>query len=935
MSLCPDKNSQEFKDLVDAYGRSRAVQAFYRKADGSIPTIQEASTILGIQPNTLTQGQEKWKDFVANNMFQEKSFSQQIKQGLKNKAKQIGEFSKKAIQSVFPSSFQKNFNASLAASILRKGMGVMNRENMVADKASKETMNWWNKKSYNEQLSFIYAMENPDKIDLSGTPGLKELYDSYRDRLDNIYSTISSIKDIPYYEDYFPHFWQDPKKSVSVFAKLNAKRPMEGGKSFLKKRFFEDIKAGLDAGLELATTNPEEMMRIAEMNVTKFQMANDIFKQFKENGLLEYHTSADKIPDGWELVNDSLFKRMTPFAVKEQGVPTGEAGLAIGGWYMPSDAARIVNNYLSRGLAGVKGLRHINEAGRYLNNLKNTFQLGFSLFHFSTTTIDASITATAQGLQKVLTGKPKNIAQGLKMMAQGLTVLPTLSKNYAKANSVYKDLWAGRVSEDIQKLMDANAIPKIEKQWQINATYEFQKSINKIKRGRLTDLKSIPSAVWNGLLVVPEIASKIIMEYHVPRMKVASILNEIKTELDTRGSLTNEEIQKIKETAANNADDRLGQVVYDNYFWDKSLKDLAFLTIRSFGWTGGTQRAIGGGIYDIPKSTKRFFKGEGISPRTAWLMTLPVQVGLYGAFYQYMMTGQPPQELKDYYFPKDGTKNPDGTDHRVSLPTYMKDLFSYKKNPYKTLTSKVSPLMTEAHEIYNNQDFYGVPIYDEDDPSYKKGLDLLKYELKTLEPFGFREKPGPKIPLASQQSIQEKVGLTTAPSMFTRSDLENTINDRLVREMEGQKRKPGYDPNESAFKKMIADQLKQGKSFKEDITLEEKQKAGLVDKEGKYISPAKIANVVKGSKLSNAQRTFKYLSAEGQLNIISKIEQKDIDYLLEKRVAISKKPMEFFNLKRTRPEVFVKHPEYKKAYEILTRRKFDLPEIKEEEDTEE
>jgi len=935
MPLCPNKNSNEWKKLVEAYGSSRAAIAFFRKGDGSIPDIKEAEKILGVSSSEPLLGTKKFADWVEQDEFNKKPFIDKLKESVSGKIQDFKELGKRAVQTVFPKAFENNFFASMAETIIRKSGGKAYMQNVIADKAAKETMDFWNKQPYNVQMHFMNAMENPGLYDLSDEPLMMDLFDSYKTRLDAVFNSIKDIKDLPYFEDYFPHFWKDPKKATGVFSKGMSKRPLEGSKSFLRQRFFKDIKAGMEAGLELITTNPEELVRIAEMNATKFKMGNDVFTDFKDSGMLEYHKTGDA-PEGWELVDDSLFKRMAPYAKKEGGELTGEAGIAMGGWYMPSDAARIVNNYLSKGLSGVKGVRHVYESVRYLNNLKNTFQLGLSGFHYLTTSIDASITTTSLGMNLVLSGKPKNFADGLRLMGEGIFMIPTISKNYAKSNSVFTDLYGGKISADIESLMNVNARVAGEKQWQINAEYEFNKALQQVKKeGVLGAPGESMKAALNMPLIVLEKAAKPIMEYHVPRMKVAGFLKTVENEIKLNPTMTAEELQTVKQKAWDDMDDRLGQVVYDNLFWNKTMKDLSFMTIRSFGWTAGTMRAVGKGVTEIPNSLGRLSKGQGMSPRTAWLVALPLQVGLYGGLLHYIFTGEKPKELKDYFFPKDGTKNPDGSDRRVTLPTYMKDIVSYKRDPYKTLSNKFSPIINEAAEIYNNKDFYGAPIYDEEDNFFQKGADILNYEAKSFTPFGFREMPGKEVPFFSQQSIESKVGLTPAPAMFQRTDLENKINERLLKDMNKSKKQVGYNPNESAFKKIIAEEIREGKKFK-DISVEEKKKAGLVDDKGKLLSTSKAINLIKSAKIDNAQRMFKYLSAESQLDIISKASKEDIDYLMKKRM-IFKKPLDFVNLKRTKPEVFVKHPEYKKAYEVITKRKFETPQIIDEsnqEDTE-
>ena len=39
-----------------------------------------------------------------------------------------------------------------------------------------------------------------------------------------------------YYENYYPHIWEDPTKAGDVFKAMLGRRPLEGSKSFLKQR---------------------------------------------------------------------------------------------------------------------------------------------------------------------------------------------------------------------------------------------------------------------------------------------------------------------------------------------------------------------------------------------------------------------------------------------------------------------------------------------------------------------------------------------------------------------------------------------------------------------------------------------------------------------------------------------------------------------------
>ena len=78
----------------------------------------------------------------------------------------------------------------------------------------------------------------------------------------------------------------------------------------------------------------------------------------------------------------------------------------------------------------------------------------------------------------------------------------------------------------------------------------------------------------------------------------------------------------------------MGQLVYDNLFWNKTFKDLMMSGQRSVGWNLGIVRGAAGGAEDIASMAKATLTpGEHgvLTNRAAYLFALPVTVGLYGA----------------------------------------------------------------------------------------------------------------------------------------------------------------------------------------------------------------------------------------------------------------------------------------------------------------
>jgi hypothetical protein len=953
--LCPPKKNPEYIKLEDAFGKGAAQIAFFRKGDNSIPTIEEAEKLLGVEAQ---YDKKRFEEFLKEQPYTIPTFAQTINEKSAKVLNYIRTNGNNFIQSMSPKYNDKLFEdgqivamkknkgtegmASKTISYITEARAKLNQENRIKDESAKKSMNFWNKEAYNNKIHFIIAMENPKLYDLKKFPSYQKFMKEYRTRMDNVYNILNSYKDLPYLQDYFPHFWEKPADVEKFFSNAyGGKNPLEGNKSFLKERFFADIKAGIDAGYRLITDNPEEIVRLAEMNAAKFKMGNDLFNICKEEGWTKFVRAGEKIPEGYSLVKDPIFQKMGVFAKKisaeevaaaaEEGEAIKpEAGISIGSYYLPNEVAKIFNNDLSKGLAGIPIIKDVHKFITNFNNFKNSFQLGLSGFHGVGTSINAGIVSWSIGKGKILTGNPKNIVEGAKMMADGFTILPTVIKDYAAYKKVKADYLGGNSSVQVERLIMANMNPIAEKKWSINAEYNLKKSLYKLRRG---DLKQGFNVAFHLATLPIELAAKPIMEYHVPRVKTMAYLKIVEHELSVRPGLTNSEIQLVCQRASASVDDLFGQVNYDNLFYDKAVKDIGFISIRSLGWTGGTIRAIGGGIADIPQSAIRTFKkGEGPTFRTNYLTGLITTTGLWGGMLYYMFNGKAPQKLQDYYIIPTGLKNPDGTELMISLPTFMKDAAAYTKDVVdrkygRTLSKKVSPFISEATELMYNQDFFKQPVYDEEDEFYKKGVDILNYEFKSLFPFGFRDQPGPKQSFFSQQSFLSKIGLTKAPSEFTRTNLEEVINEQMLKELDKEKRGPGYDPEKSAYIKVLREQAQQGMSF-DEMSLQDKQKAGLIDKSGKVIR-SKVNKFMSTSRLTNAQRQFKSLSVEGQLKVITKLKKEDLDELLKNRRVLKTGPA-FQKLKREKPEFF-KNKELKDAYEMVTKRKF----IEQEEDNQE
>jgi hypothetical protein len=152
------------------------------------------------------------------------------------------------------------------------------------------------------------------------------------------------------------------------------------------------------------------------------------------------------------------------------------------------------------------------------------------------------------------------------------------------------------------------------------------------------------------------------------------------------------------------------------------VKDAALLSFRAFGWQLGKYREGLGGTWDMGKLGWNAAQGKwtGLSHRSAYMLTLPIGVAVAGGMLNYLMTGQPPQGWRDYYMPRTGRKNPDGSDVRISLPSYMKDVIAYGRHPYLAFAHSLNPFLSALVDLWNNKDFYSVQIRTPDENVLQK-----------------------------------------------------------------------------------------------------------------------------------------------------------------------------------------------------------------------
>lgn len=674
----------------------------------------------------------------------------------------------------------RGHQAGQAAGIIRANVGEMVRKGDVAAKAMENAGKLLMKLPEADRWAFI------DRVETGGsqpTPELQAIHDAMRQLLDDRRAEVQALgtgKLQTYIQDYFPHIWEDPAKAASIFGEFYGKRPLEGSKNFLKQRSIPTIADGLAAGLKPVTDNPVELLLLKLREVDRYVMAQHVLGEFKSEKIAKYVPAGKQAPEGYTKIDDKVATVYGGPDSKPQG-----GTLIRGQYYAPEAAARVFNNYLSPGLRG-KPWFDAYLAGA---NILNQAQLGLSAYHLGFTSVDAMVSKTALGINQLAAGKP---ISALGSFAR-TPIAPI--ENIIRGSRLMKE-WNAPGTQGAELTALANAMQEAGGRAQMDKFYSAGITRNMKQAFREGN---VIGGILRAPFAVVETAAKPIMEYIVPRQKMGIFADLARLEMEKlpAGS-TREQYRAAMARAWDSVDNRMGQMVYDNLFWDKVGKDLLMGSVRSVGWNLGTFRELGGGVLDIGQTARDATIGKPtvyhidpttgkesvvarqrqftVTPRTAYAIALPLVVGTLGAITQYLYTGKGPEELKDYFFPKTGKKDEQGNDERVSLPSYMKDVYAYSRHPVKTLQHKTNPLISLTAEMLENEDFYGTEIRNANDPKMQQMMDMIRHVGTAAVPFGIRGMQK-EYERSGKLNFLPQIGITPAPAEINRSPADNMMAD--------------------------------------------------------------------------------------------------------------------------------------------------------------
>jgi hypothetical protein len=688
--------------------------------------------------------------------------------------------------------FQRIFNpadrtaeASDTAGIVREAMARQAQSSQISDANLRQFGRAVADLTPEKQAQFIHAYESGDLSYLADGSPLHDLAAAIKTELDARWQKMDAHDAAPgYIDNYMPHLYADADLAQQRLPAYRGTKSATGAKPFTKERIFSSF---LDAAevldLKPLTTNPIELVMTHLFQADKYIASLDVVDQLKNAGLIKLMPA------------DLTRAAQAEFAGTMRVDPSIARGGA-GSWVAAEPVATILNRWLSPGLTGTPIFDLLRSGG----NMLNMAQLGMSAFHGGFVTAEAGVSMVAKGIKQISRLDPEEMARGLGNIVAAPVSGPLLNGLLGR-KVIQQVLGRADYGPEIQTIADALiagggrvAADPMYKASALGSFWENMKGsiISTSQRFGEDDGKGpmtlgqavvdmyrnaepvtvrgtpiLPGAVRATAMLLPRVMDTIaapLMEGYVPMMKAGGFANLMRDELRANPNMSPGEVRDTAGRIWKSIDNRLGQMVYDNRFWDKNLRDMGHVGVRSLGWTAGTIDEIGGGLMDFTQGRK-VTAGEvhQLTDRASYTLALPIATAMMGAIFGTVYgTWNDNWGIKDYLFPPTGGKDAQGGPERASMPGYLKDAWEWGTSPGHTALAKINPLWTTLYQMMNNEQWNGAAITDPRKPFMDEAGDYADYIVKQFTPIVWQ----PRKESDAQSALgplARQVGLRPAP----------------------------------------------------------------------------------------------------------------------------------------------------------------------------
>lgn len=645
-------------------------------------------------------------------------------------------------------------NARAAAALIRDTGGRAARDTATTERAIEPGWRTINAMPAQDQLNLIDYVEGRFRgAAAPADPAARDVADKLRTAFE---SRMTKLQALPahaqqaFIDDYFPHFWKDPAKAQAAEITRGGVGRQGSGAS-LKARSIPTIADGIKMGLEPVTANPLEATMRYVTSMDRFIASEEVMQTAKDQGVLKWvrpkvmgasgHPESFKVPEGY-----------APLKGRGATRPGGEQA------YAPEGFARVYNNFISRGVAELDpALGDAYEAARRGANAITGLELGLSGYHALTMLQEGVVNQVANAIGFARKGMPLEAG---KALGKAPLAPIHLARTGKKVQDVYLGLSPG--TRELQQVTDLLTKAGGRAKGVTHAPdYNFSKTgsyVTALKRGALrlqlaadaAEMRARPivgtaKVVGRHIGRIMDTVAQPLFEKYIPLLKNGAFYENMSAWIKAHPTAGHEEQLNAARQIWDSVDNRFGEMVQDNIFMNKAIKQVGMLSLRSWSWTMGSGRELGGAVRDVARAP--FKRPTGTGPQDErwtqkmdYVIALPLVYGTLAALYQGLKTGKAPESIQDLMAPRTGgTDATTGQDERLMLPGYMKDVFGFYEHPMQELTNKIGTAPKMAGQLLSNSDWRNDPIFNANDSAPQWLKQFWDYAVQNVGPISLRD----------------------------------------------------------------------------------------------------------------------------------------------------------------------------------------------------
>jgi hypothetical protein len=548
---------------------------------------------------------------------------------------------------------------------------------------------------------------------------------------------------------YIPHLFEN---EAGVQDWLKSKGVKEPG--FTKERTFDLYEQAVKAGFKPRFINPEDIFH-ARQHASDMAMARVTAMEHLER-------------DGLAIAG----KEGRPGFRTSYAAPNGKT------YWVHDDAKLLLNRMFDeRSLWTVRS--PIGSMYRGMVALKNNLipvRLAFSLFHpLHVMTMHVLATAATRSW-KAGEWMPSKYTEGSRMLSILRGEIPN-----EKLSTIDK--------ENLQYVGEGGLILEQDPRYRTQALDRLRTEFQKGNPGALLHLHT-------GAL---QAIQNVVFKTWIPSLKGASYLADVRAALKAKPNLVDDSAARrvALRRIAKSVENRYGEMNYSTLFWNRMFRDVGVLSATSMGWQMGLFREYGGGAGQLagalgkmavnPRNARQIYqalKSSGNLDKLVYIANYSTIAGVLGGLVTWGMTGQKPTGVMDFFAPRTGEQNPDGTPARVRTMFYPYEFAAMEKRiehqgPSKAaaewLSSKGSGLPSMLSETWTGIDGLGRDIRDPDHPFMQQVRETVEAVMKENYPISLQDRGGP--PESAKQKILNVAGMTRAPKYLQETSGEAQIDD--------------------------------------------------------------------------------------------------------------------------------------------------------------